>query len=574
MRGRVEAGVILRADNRRLFRDLGKAKGMFRKLGKGVKGAMSSILSPLGVGAGALGFAALGKEVADFEEKLTRLEIQSRGAIDANTFRDKVDTISRATSQSREQVLEAARAFVSMTGDAKNAESMLELFSKTSVAAGVGAEDVARMASSLQQTMNIDPAEMENAFSIILSGGKSGSIEMRELAALIGGVAPQFRRFGEEGAAGLARLNAAIQTIAPEFNNQASEATTGIRSFLAAIEKNAPRIRKNLNIDVFNKDGSLKTTRELVTLFAKAEAKGKNIFKGLGRNEAVRTQRALAANLDKWDELTESQKGAKDVSEDYAKIQKSSSTKMTKAFNEMKLALVETFTPERIRKFADIMEKVAKLVGWAVDHALELGVAFAALKVGSLVTGFMSIAGSMAKAAAASKLIAGGGMMSMSGMGGAIGAGAKGIAALGTGVASVGAGALAGGVALAGGAGVLAGRALDNKFGLSDKISDRYAKRGDSNAFLKDRLNDVGSGRLRSVKTALTFAKDQGLLNSVGGVNTSKAKEVLGSDRLVSALMEAARLQRQAAEKGVDVRVYVDQKGLLKAEANTRRSPQ
>lgn len=557
MAGTTKAQIALRADNRKLRGDLRKTRRMFGKAGAGIKRAFSGVLSPLGVGAGALGFAAIGKEVVDFEEKLARLEIQSRGAIDASAFREKANEISRATSMSRESVLESARAFVSMTGDAKGANDMLELFAKASIASGTGAEDIARMASGLQQTMNIDPKNMEQAFSIILSGGKTGSIEMREMAAIIGGLAPQFTRFGQRGAEGLAVLNAALQTIAPEFNNKSAEAATGMNAFMGAIEKNAARIKKNLGFSVYNKDGSLKDLRTLVTQFGKAEGKGKNLFKALGPKEAVKTVRALQGNLEKWDEITESQKGANDVSEDYAKIQQSSAVKMKKAFNEMKLAIVETVTPERIERFVEMLEKVAKLVGWAVDNAYLLGAAFAAIKLAPLIAGFTTMAGQLAGMAASSGIV--GAMAGGAGIKGAIGGGIK---ALGGTAAAAGGAVTAGALALAGGAGVLTGRAIDNKLDISGRASSHFAdKKVDDHGFIKDSIRKGANGNDRSARIAFNFANREGLLKD--GKVTAKGQGQL-SDSLAKALEKIA----------VDVNVRVDEKGLLKAEANTRRSPQ
>lgn len=451
------AVVVLGTDTGGLRRGLRKAERNFKKFGRravrGLKGAFSTITT-VGGAAGAFGLASASRDIGEFEEKLTRLQIQSRDGIDADKMRSQIDNLSDSTSVARGEILESARAYVSMSGDAEGAARMLDLFAKSQKASGAAAEDVARMASGLKQTMGVDTKDMERAFSIILSGGKSGAIEMREMAAIVGGIAPQFRRFGEDGVSGLARLNAAIQTIAPEFNGQASEAATGMKSFMGSIEKNAPRIKKMLKFDVFKKDGTLKNTRELAILFGKADKKGKNLFKALGPKLAVTTARALAENIEKWDGITESQRGANDVAEDYMAMMNSKSGRLQKAFNDMKQTVAKLFTPERIEKFVLLVDQLSELLTFAVKHARGLAVAFAAIKLAPLISGVTMFTAQMGGAVAN---VAG----LSAGLAGAIGK----MSTLG------GLAAKAGLVGAAGVGGFALGTALDRKFGLSDKLA-------------------------------------------------------------------------------------------------------
>jgi TP901 family phage tail tape measure protein len=321
---------------------------------------------------GAATFALAARNVLNFEKRLVRLKIQSGASRDTiTTLRKAMYALSDASGESTSAILDGVAGYVSMTGSITGAQAAMETFARTSIASGAAMEDVVKTAASLQKTMNVKPEEFEKAMSILLKTGKAGSQELKDVAEVIGTVAPQFQKFGEEGAVGLARLGAAFQVVAPTFNFAAKETATGIQSLMTALMKNAPRIKKLLKVDVYKEGGEvLKTLPDILTEMGNSKL-ARNptlLIKALGRIEAVKTYGALQDNAATWGELYKASLSAKDVAEDYAEFQESHAGKMARSWERMKNTIARVFTPERVEKFAGAMEKLAEAVAWMADN--------------------------------------------------------------------------------------------------------------------------------------------------------------------------------------------------------------
>lgn len=446
-----EAKVRIGADSKKLDPDLRKARKKFQRFGKRTSGdlkkSMGGVRSALGGVAGlglAAGLLASGRSVLAFEKRLVRLRIQA-GALPEHMdkLRKSMYALSDRTGESTENILGAVAGYVSMTGSLKGATSAMETFTKTAVASGASIDDIVRTAAGLQKNMNIDPKQFELAMSMLLSAGKAGSVELKDLAQVLGSVAPQFQEFGEAGIKGLGRLTAAFQTISPTFDFRAAEAATGMRALMTAFQKEAEKIKKLLKVDVYIEGtDKLKTYRQIVVDITKSIEKqskrGRYLGKALGSTEAMRTYAALSKNITLWDELTESSKGARDVAEDYATFQMSSAGKMARSWERVKNTIAKVFTPGRIEKFAQGMEKVAEAAGFIADH---LGIAMALLAAAKLGPGLAALIG-------------------WGGVGRGVGAGG-----------GAGAGSKVGGVIGVAALGYAAGTAADRLLGLSDAIA-------------------------------------------------------------------------------------------------------
>lgn len=328
---------------------------------KGVTGGLKKVgIVATGIGAG-LVLAA--KDALEFDDSLTRLDISSRGAMGSMAkVKGRVLEVSKATGVSKEELVAGSAAFVALTGDGKMASDSMETFAKVTKATGSPIEDVVGAAASLNEQLGIGAKEFERAFSILIAGGKAGKIELKDMANLTASLAAGYKQFGgSKGIGGVATLGSAFQIVAKNFGS-ASEAATGLDALMGSILQNAKDL-KAIGVDPYEKDG--KTLRSLEAITEDIGKKDLNATKVLGllkRKEAVKTYNALHDNRKQWEEIRASTLKANDVQEDYAKYGKSASAQLGKAWNEIKVAIAESFTPEVIGAFVLAIKDTISLV--------------------------------------------------------------------------------------------------------------------------------------------------------------------------------------------------------------------
>lgn len=355
----------------------GQLMGGLRGVGLGVGGGIGGMLGGLktAVGLGSVGGLAVmaGNEAAKtlrFESALVRLRIASMGAIkDLAPLRKQIVGISEATGVAREDVLAGARAYVRLTGDTKTALQSMELFAKIAKGQDTAMEDVAGAAARLKQNLHIEPEQFEKAMSIVVRGGKVGSVELNEMAGLLAGLAPRMERFkGGTGLAGLAELGAAFQLTAQGFKDS-NEAATGLESLMGAIILRAGRLEA-AGVKVYDKDPktAVKTLRGFKQIIedisrSKLMKSPTALIKALGRKEAEQTFRMLSRLPGVWDETMASTLAANDVQEDFFEYANSTAGRLETAFVHLQNAIAKTFTPDRIDKFAHALEAALDMAG-------------------------------------------------------------------------------------------------------------------------------------------------------------------------------------------------------------------
>jgi hypothetical protein len=500
--GQRESQTSLRANTRKLTPDLRKARGKWKKFGRGVekdlKGSFGGVRRSIGqiAGfAGVAGFAALGRGVIGFEKQLTRLSIQAQGSgVDFNKFRDSIMAASNATGQSRNDLIGAAAKFVSLTGDAKTAEAAIGLFGRVAQATGASLEDVAATAASLTKNLGItEVGKMEEAFSAMTVQGKAGAIEIKELSTLMSGLTPQFVLFEKQGVEALRSMGANLQLVRNNFGS-AEEAATGLRGLMTSIIKNSKRFK---GVEVFTKGpGGVKRLRAFDDIIRDignselAKDPGK-LAKAFGRVEALRAFLALTGKNEK--EIRKLILAAEDsgaIMRDSATFGASAAGRMAVAWERIKNTFARILTPKRIGSLANSFEKLADAVAFVVDN---LGI-FLGLAIAGKFAGFALRLNSMVAGAGA--------------LGGKFGT----MATL----------ASKAGIAVTGFVAAFAlGTAIDQMLGLSDKISDALAK--------TNKLKEA-TGLLRGEAEKLDVVRR---FQAAGGIELTKAEKTVAR-RVVS----------------------------------------
>jgi hypothetical protein len=585
----------------------------FKGIGGGIKGALGGALSPLGVGIGALGLGAIGKEVLDFEGTLTDLKIQA-GATgdDMSGLRTVIDDLSKSNAIGKSELAALALEMVNLEGKAGLNADKLKVLGDAAFATSAPVAELAGLSLALGNAFKLTDAEgMRAGLDGIITAGKEGSIPLSEMNLLLQQNGASFKKFTKEGAEGAAIMAATLQGLRKEAGS-AGEAGTRLGAVMVAFQTREVELRK-MGVEVKAVGGGYKKLDEIIGQIDQSGLlkDAEKYKKALGvRKEVKLGIEALVSQKDEIVRIIGETKKLGTIEADTAERRKQDSFKIKKAFNDIKLTIAEAFTPARIKKFASAMGKLAKVVGFIADNVEVFVALLVSIKIGSLVSGFSAMAAST-------------GVMS------------KNTAMMSGAMSKVGAAA---GVAQAAIAGWAIGKALDDALGISDAISDlalpsaadkkRFggaslkglgntvvnqanakraqdidAKTGGSQfTDLNQRLGgeqfDMGKAFNRSQRLA-GEAKRLGLVGKGGKVgkravfeattgraalegNIGKSQmDKAGTAELVSAIEQALRIEavaKKAEAAGLDITIKVDEKGLLKAEIlrdkESRRAPQ
>lgn len=315
------------------------------------------------------------KEVMDVERALVRFQIAGgRSAAETARFRVELNRTSYASGIARSELMEGAAAYVRLTGDAQGAQQTLGLFGKVANASGASMDDIASTAAALRKNLNIDPSQFQGAFDILITQGKAGAIELNELATLMAGIAPSFAAFkGGTGVSGMAQLSAAMQVGRGAFGTS-SEAATGLRNFITSISKRAKQFGKH-GIRIVEKDkNGVERLRDIRSIImdignSKLGRRKRGLLREVfGGTEEYRFFDEMFAKIKDFDALVKAG-GGNAVEDDSALYRASDIGKIELAINSAKMALVEAFTPDRIREFASALGVAAKWFADIVGYA-------------------------------------------------------------------------------------------------------------------------------------------------------------------------------------------------------------
>lgn len=321
--------------------------------------------------AGGVALLSFADDAYALEKGLTRYQIATDSSeASMATFREGLKRASIEAGVSRQELLKGAAAYVALTGDAAGAGSAMQLFGKVVNATGASMEDVAAVAASMKDNLGIDPKDFEAGFSALAVQGKKGAVELRELASQLAGVAPAFSQFdGGMGTRGLIEMGAALQVVRKGFGSSA-EAATGLRSLMVAVQRNAGKLgKKKIYFTDENGRKRLRDIRDIVDSIAssKLARDPTALTKAFGSDEAKRAYDQLVQNRALLNSLVTAGSDTGAINRDAATFLESPAGRIQKAWEAVKLTLIEAFTPERIEKFAGALEKVVMLAAKAAD---------------------------------------------------------------------------------------------------------------------------------------------------------------------------------------------------------------
>jgi TP901 family phage tail tape measure protein len=353
-----------------------------KRAAKAAVGFAGGVANGLAAAAGidlAGGISGIASEFFDTEREMTRFQIDAQLSNEQmKGFRAELLRVSDATGQSREALIKGAHAYQILTGDANGAIASSQLFAEVANASGANMEDIAATAASMRKNMGFDPSDFRKGFDVLLSMGHKGSVELRDFATELSGIAPQFKDFGDKSTMERwTELAAAAQAIRNNFAD-ASEMSTGFRAAMTAISKSKVANKlEGLGVKVWEIDPKTKqhVKRDFFDIVADIhdKIKDKKILADTlgGRQESLR---AISAILDHYEEMVALKReaaGSDQVAKDNQTWMESSAGRLALAWEHIKNIAADVLTPERVDEFAKSMVELAGVIRQVADGLSE-----------------------------------------------------------------------------------------------------------------------------------------------------------------------------------------------------------
>ena len=348
----------------------GERVGLVRSIASG-----AAAVAGFDLGGGLVG-AATG--VIDFERNLTRFQLASRKSSAAMAeMRASIAAVSSETALSRDNVLAGAQAFVDLAGAENYSDATMKAIARTAQATGSDINDIATAAYTMTNSMHVSGSELESVFSGMMNLTKDGTAHFKQMAPELIALMPQFARFGVTGREGAIQLTSMFQVIRGGFKDSA-ETATAMSAIFRGLILHAKRFAA-AGVEVFNvgKDGT-KTLKPIADIFhqidnSKLIKDPTLLTQAFGKGNGYLGYAQLHDQLALYDKLQEEGKNTTAVAEDLSTYLTSPAGTIEAAWNKVKLAIAEAFTPERIRGFADAVAALADKIGPVVDMVSKIG---------------------------------------------------------------------------------------------------------------------------------------------------------------------------------------------------------
>lgn len=371
-----------------------------QSMGRFVKGAdkkmsgfASGAVRMLAGVATATAAAFQGLDALKFTEQIGRLNITSNGTL--GTFDQLASKVLKVSSEfgiAKEQVAAGTAKFIELTGKSDKAAASMALFAEVSQATQTSMMDVAGAAAGVSEQLDIGKEDFREMFDILAEGGKTGAVELKEMASVMSSLAAQTARFKDsKGLGTLEQLGAALQLATGLKGGNASEGATAMSSLLSTLgqDRTNKAIEKITGIKdmSFDEDGEFRNWVDIVKELQGLNLSDKDLAKIFTRKEAMDGFDALTRENGEWEKRIALTQKSNRIAKDNAKIAKNDAIKVTKAWIRFKNLLTKGFM------------QVVKVFGFLAEHTdllvvslVSLGIAYAALNATAAAAGLANFA--------------------------------------------------------------------------------------------------------------------------------------------------------------------------------------
>ncbi|MEJ1928856.1 phage tail tape measure protein [Nostoc sp. NIES-2111] len=225
-------------------------------------------------GPAVLGYAAAGafKDFAALERQMTRIGMTAgSSAEDTQRAWGGVQQVAKDLNyDSVQPAIEALDTLVASGQTLEEAMAFLPSVLATAQASGAATSDIANTGLKAASALKIEAKELQRAFDIMVTGGKAGQFELKDMAREIPGLANSFATLGYEGEEGLKRLVAILQTIREDTGDASSAATQAQNIFGKMLSGDTIKKFSDFGIDLRKEmEAARKTGEDAVSAFVR-----------------------------------------------------------------------------------------------------------------------------------------------------------------------------------------------------------------------------------------------------------------------------------------------------------------
>lgn len=272
-------------------------------------GAAARVLAPAAV---AYGGVQSVKRFAETDMALTRIGITADATDDEiGKLNKSVRDLAFESGKSFNDVTKGLESLVSGGMDLPQAMPALPAIVKTAQAAGAEVGDMANTTLALNQALGIATDKMQSSFDVLVTGGKAGKFELKDMARYMASIAPAAAAIGLKGEAGLKTIVAMMQTIRAGTGTS-EEAASSLQNIFAKMESETTSGKfEQFGINLRKEmDSARKSGRDLLTVFLELTEKAtkgdlSKIPQLFTDMEFARGMRALMQYRDLMKEVTE-----------------------------------------------------------------------------------------------------------------------------------------------------------------------------------------------------------------------------------------------------------------------------
>lgn len=221
----------------------------------------------LGIAAGAVATGAIAvgttavKNFAAFEREMGRIGTTA-GATVAETVKasDDVQALAKRFALPLEEAVSGLDTLTASGMDLDEAMTFLPSVLATAQASGAAVNDIANTAQKASSALKIEAGDLQKAFDIMVSGGKAGQFELKDMAASIPTLANSFANLGYSGQEGLQKLIAILQTLREDTGSAGQAATQAQNIFSKMFSQEAEKNFKDFGVNIRDEvDKAVKT---------------------------------------------------------------------------------------------------------------------------------------------------------------------------------------------------------------------------------------------------------------------------------------------------------------------------
>ena len=255
----------------------------------------------IGTAIAAISFLGPIREAAAFQQKLLDIagtaNLSGQAAFDfASKAQAQYEGLALQIGQTSDTIAEGAGQMVAAGGKAaKVVNDVIGTIGKSATAANAEFSDMAGVATSLINTLNVPETELEGALAGLVTAGKEGSFELKEMARYFPQLTGQMKKFGISGREASDQIATMLQ-IAAKGTSDPGQAANNLNNFLS--KALAPITQKNfrkmgVNIEAVMKDAATKGINPIEAMLQKIGKLTGVSEKSIGHYMAVAKKRGL-----------------------------------------------------------------------------------------------------------------------------------------------------------------------------------------------------------------------------------------------------------------------------------------